>query len=155
MRRFKQELSFEECVEVLENAPRGVLSLNGDDGYPYAFPMNQIYLNGKLYFHSGKGGYKLESIDADGKASFCAMDEGFQKEGDWALNIKSVIVFGKVRKTDLDGEALQALKNLMKKFYPMPLESADIENKIAKDGPYVQMLEMTIEHMTGKLVNES
>ncbi len=27
MRRFKQELSHEECVEVLKNQPRGVLSV--------------------------------------------------------------------------------------------------------------------------------
>ncbi len=152
MRRFKQELSFEECVEVLEKAPRGVLSLNGDDGYPYAFPINQMYLNGKLYFHSAKEGYKMDAIDRNEKASFCAMDEGFKKEGDWALNIKSVIVFGKIRKVDLDGEALKSLGDLIKKFYPMPV---DIDAKIANNGHHVQMMEMTIEHMTGKLVNES
>lgn len=35
MRRFKQELSKEECMEILKNEPRGVLSVLGDDGYPY------------------------------------------------------------------------------------------------------------------------
>ena len=41
MRRFKQGLTREECVEILKNEPRGVLSLIGDDGYPYGLPMTQ------------------------------------------------------------------------------------------------------------------
>ena len=43
MRRFKQALSQEECIEVLQNEPRGVLSLSGDDGYPYGIPMDHWY----------------------------------------------------------------------------------------------------------------
>ena len=43
MRRFKQELSKEECIEVLKNEPRGVLSVLGDDCYPYGIPMNHWY----------------------------------------------------------------------------------------------------------------
>ena len=29
MRRFKQEITREECIEVLKKAPRGVLSMHG------------------------------------------------------------------------------------------------------------------------------
>ena len=35
MRRFKQEISAEECVEVLCTAHRGILAFNGENGYPY------------------------------------------------------------------------------------------------------------------------
>lgn len=50
MRRFKQVLSQEECIEVLKNEPRGVLSLIGEDGYPYGIPMDHWYCeeDGKL-----------------------------------------------------------------------------------------------------------
>ena len=53
MRRFKQQISEEECREVLNNAKRGVLSLLGEDGYPYGLPINHWYCeeDGKLYFH--------------------------------------------------------------------------------------------------------
>ena len=34
MRRFNQQITDEECIEVLKNTKRGVLSLIGDDGYP-------------------------------------------------------------------------------------------------------------------------
>ena len=53
MRRFKQQISDEECKEVLTSEPRGVLSVLGDDGYPYGIPMDHWYseTDGKLYFH--------------------------------------------------------------------------------------------------------
>ena len=97
MVRKKQQLTKEEAIELLKKEPRGVLSLLGDDGYPYGVPIDHWYNpeDGKLYFHCGKRGHKIDAIRSCDKASFCVCDEGYRKEGDWALNIKSVIVFGK------------------------------------------------------------
>ena len=41
MRRQKQTISAEECVELLKSETRGVLSMIGDDGYPYGVPTPQ------------------------------------------------------------------------------------------------------------------
>ena len=43
MRRFKQEISQEECIRVLKEQPRGVLSIIGEDGYPYGVPLDHWY----------------------------------------------------------------------------------------------------------------
>ena len=43
MLRKKQQLSQEECIAILKNEPRGVLSVLGDDDYPYGMPMNHCY----------------------------------------------------------------------------------------------------------------
>ena len=53
MRRSPQALTKEEIVEVLKKETRGVLSVQGDDGYPYGVPINHYYdeETGKLYFH--------------------------------------------------------------------------------------------------------
>ena len=48
MRRFKQQISDEKCVEILTNEPRGVLALYGENGYPYALPLDHLYDDGKL-----------------------------------------------------------------------------------------------------------
>ena len=48
MRRFKQQISEEKCVEILTREPRGVMAFAGDDGYPYAIPLNFVYDDGKL-----------------------------------------------------------------------------------------------------------
>ncbi len=72
---------------------RGVLSLIGDDGYPYGLPIDHWYCeeDGKIYFHGAKEGHKIDAIKACDKVSYCVYDEGYRKEGDWALNIKSLI----------------------------------------------------------------
>ena len=36
-------LSQDECKAILLSEVRGVLAVNGDDGYPYALPMNFYY----------------------------------------------------------------------------------------------------------------
>lgn len=77
---------------------RGVLSVLDDNGYPYGILMNHWYNeeDGKLYFHGAKTGHKLEAIKNYDKVSFCVYDSGYRNEGEWALNIKSVVVFGRM-----------------------------------------------------------
>ena len=70
MRRFKQQLSKEECENILRAQKRGVLAVLGDEGYPYAVPLNFVYDNGCIYFHSAVAGHKLEAIRAYDKGSF-------------------------------------------------------------------------------------
>lgn len=152
MRRFKQELSERECIDVLEREPRGVLAVHGEDGYPYALPMDYIYLDGKLYFHCAREGHKLDAISEDNRVSFCVMDQGYREEGQWALNIKSVVIFGKIRTITSAEETLNMVRQLGLKYYPTP---EDVEVEISKAISRVLILELTIDHMTGKLVNEA
>ncbi len=154
MRRFKQEITKEECVEVLKSAPRGILAFHGENGYPYAIPLNQYYdeEDGKLYFHGAKEGLKLDLMAADNKVCFTAMDEGFVKEGEWALNIKSVVCLGRLETVTDHEKVLQQARMLARKCYPSE-EAA--EEEVIKAGARVNVLAMTIDRMTGKLVNES
>ena len=95
MIRKNKQLSREECVKLLKTEKRGVLSVIGDGGYPYGMPMNHYYndSDGNIYFHCGKIGHRLDSIKGDDKVSFCVCDKGYANDGEWALNVKSVIVF--------------------------------------------------------------
>ena len=152
MRRIGQQLSDEECIKILESEPRGVLAVNGEDGYPYALPIDYIYLDGKLYFHCAKSGHKLDAIRADGRVSFCVMDKGYVKEGEWALNIKSVIVFGRISIVEDETERKELVRKIGLKYYPT---AEAVDNLIARAIDRIEILEMTVDHMTGKLVNES
>lgn len=154
MRRFKQELSQEQCVEILKKEPRGVLSLLGDDGYPYGLPITHWYDEeaGKIYFHGAKSGHKIDAIKNCDKASFCVYDEGYRKEGEWALNINSVIVFGRIRIVEDPEKVKKICVRLCEKFTD---DKEYMEHELLHSGPAVLCLELTPEHMTGKLVNES
>ncbi|WP_082334353.1 pyridoxamine 5'-phosphate oxidase family protein [Selenomonas sp. GACV-9] len=154
MRRFKQQITNEECREVLKDTKRGVLSLLGEDGYPYGVPINHWYCveDGKLYFHGAKTGHKLEAIKKCDKASFCAYDEGYRKEGEWALNIKSVIVFGRISLVSDEALSRKICTHLVGKFTD---DEEYLQKELKNALSRVQCLEMSIEHMTGKLVNEA
>ena len=154
MRRFKQQISREECIRILKEQLRGVLSVIGDDGYPYGLPIDHWYCeeDGKIYFHGAKEGHKIDAISRCDKASFCVMDQGFHKEGEWALNINSVIVFGRIRKVTDPEKAKEICTNLCRKFTD---DEAYLAHELEHAFPRVQCLELTPEHMTGKLVNES
>ena len=154
MRRFKQQISEAECIRILKEQPRGVLSLIGDDGYPYGIPLDHWYCedDGKLYFHGAKDGHKIDAIASCDKVSYCVMDEGFRKEGEWALNINSVIVFGRISLVTDPEKAKLICTNITRKFTD---DEAYLAHELEHAFPRVQCLELTPEHMTGKLVNES
>ncbi len=147
-----QELSPSECREILKQEVRGVLAVNGDDGYPYALPINFYFdgENNKIYFHSGKGGHKLDSIANSDKVSFCVNDRGYRKDGHWSLNIKSVIVFGRIHIVDDWSDGLMV--NFCKRFTE---DMNYIDSEIKKYRNNTTVLCLEIEHMTGKLVNEA
>ena len=154
MIRKKQQLTREECVRILKEEKRGVLSVTGDDGWPYGMPLNHWYCeeDGRLYFHSGMLGHKVDALRRDARASFCVYDRGFVREGEWALNIRSVIVFGRVEfVTDRD-ELIRIARELSYKFTS---DEEYIEAEIRRSGPKTLMFALVPEHMTGKIVNES
>ena len=78
MRHFKQQISEEECIRILKEQPRGILSMIGDNGYPYGIPLDHWYSekDNRLYFHCAKTGHKLDAIAACDKVSYCVMDKG-------------------------------------------------------------------------------
>ena len=156
MRRFKQQISEEECIRILQEEKRGILSMHGEDGYPYGIPMNHWYNpeNGKLYFHCAKTGHKLDAIRKNDKVSYCVYDQGFRKDGNWALNIRSVVVFCRARIVDDAEDDLRRriAVGLCRKFTD---DEAFLQKELVNAMPRAAFLELTPDHMTGKLVNES
>ena len=152
--RKNKALSVEECIHILETEKRGVLSVNGDNNYPYGMPMNHWYNkeNEKIYFHCGKIGHRLDSLKKDDKVSFCVFDEGYRKSGEWALNIKSVIVFGKIKIIDDLNRIIDITTKLSHKFTQ---DDTYIKTEIEKYANKTLLLELIPEHICGKSVEES
>ena len=152
--RIKQQLPREECIRLLQQQPRGVLSVMGDDGYPYGLPIDHWYNSedGRIYFHSGMQGHKVDAIRRCDKASFCIYDEGSRISGDWALNIRSVIVFGRVRIIEDPAKAIELTRRLSYKYTS---DSAFIEDEIRKYGHETLVFTLIPEHITGKITREA
>ena len=151
--RKKQALSHRQCIDILSRELRGVLCVQGDDGYPYGMPMNHWYNeeDGKLYFHSGMTGHKVDAMKACDKASFCVMDKGETVEGDWALNFNSVIVFGRLQIVEDQKTAVELIRKLS---YHFTDRKEYVEYEIAQAAARTLCFCLTPEHITGKRVNE-
>ena len=151
MRRKMQALTAEETAEILKRNTSGVLSLNGDDGYPYGVPLSYVYLDSKLYFHCAGAGHKLDSILKDDKVSFCVIDQDQVVGEEYTTYFRSVIAFGRARVLE-GAEKLRPLVELCEKYYPGHLEQTRQEAEHALKN--VSIVEVTIEHMTGKTAME-
>ena len=72
IRKKKNQISTEAAEQLLREARRGILAVNGREGYPYAIPINYYYDREaqKIYFHGARAGHKAEAIRACGKVCF-------------------------------------------------------------------------------------
>lgn len=151
LRRIKQTASQEECIALLESAPRGVLAVHGENGYPYGLPVNYVFMDGRIYFHCAKEGHKVDALRADDRVSFTILSEPVKNEGEWWYCFTSVIVFGRVSEINDPEKADKVLRSLGSKYFP---EGYDMETDIIRNGPHALILELTIDHVSGKHVRE-
>ncbi len=148
MRRKNQVLSAEESIQILKRATSGVLAVSGDDDYPYAVPLSYVYHDNKIYFHGAKAGHKLDGITRNEKVSFCVIDQDQVIQDEYTTYFRSVIVFGRARVMD-EEEKRRALEILTARYSP-DIEEARRSQAIDKELKAVCMIELEIEHMSGK-----
>lgn len=153
VRRVKSEISVEAAKELLRTNKRAAFAVNGDDGYPYAIPIDFYYdePENRIYFHCARVGHKLDAIRANDKVCFTTWNDGEKVEGDWAYYVSSCVVFGRARLVTDRALTEEKLRVFANKYYPTPEEAeAEIQKDIAK----VQLVAIDIEHISGKRVHE-
>lgn len=153
MRRKKQQLTEEECIEILARNTSGVLAVSGDEGYPYAVPLSYVSDGNKIYFHCAKSGHKLDAIQRNCKASFCVIDQDMIVPEKYTTYFRSIIAFGKMRIVQDDKTKRAAIEKLAVKYAPD--DSADNRQQaIDREWAPLCILEMSIEYITGKAAKE-
>lgn len=153
MRRKERAISDEEAKKLLLLGRRGVLAINGDDGYPYAIPVNYFYdmEQGKIYFHGSRAGHKVDSLKKDDRVCFTVYGNEHFKEGEWAPYMQSTVVFGRCHLIDDITTTEAKVRELALKYYP---NKEEVETEITKSLKGVQLYEITIEHLSGKQIQE-
>ncbi len=149
LRREKQALPQRECEAILQRGETCVLALAGDDGYPYAVPVNYCYAEGKIYIHCAKEGHKLDAIRRDPKASLAVIDCAKVLPEEYSTHYRSVIAFGRMRILEDEGEMRRALSLFAAHLAPEESEEARLR-EIDRWFPSVSVLEFTPEHSSGK-----
>ena len=148
MRRVRQQLTNETCLEILRNATSGTLAVLGDADYPYAVPLSFVYTDGIIYFHSAKSGHKIDAIMHHDKASFCVIDKDEIHGDEFTTYFRSVIAFGRITIVSSLVEKLEGAKLLGRKYKPG--DEAALTRELEKGLAHMELLRLDIEHLTGK-----
>lgn len=151
MRRFNQLLSKEETEAVMARCSNGVMACMGDDGYPYAVPLNYVYHNGIIYFHSAKEGHKVDAINNTPKVSFAVIDKDTIVSEKYTSYFRSAIAFGKARIVE-GPERQEAFRALVDKYSGDRPED-EKQNEINRCSR-AYIIAIDVEHMTGKEAKE-
>lgn len=153
MRRPKNAIPNEQAKKLLREEKRGVIAMNGDDGYPFAIPVDYFYdeTAGKIYFHGAKSGYKVDALRRCDKVCFTVYGGETIREEAWAPYLRSVVVFGRCRLLEQSPETMALLKRFAMKYYP---EEQLADEEIRQDGAAAQLFEIEIHHLSGKEVQE-
>lgn len=148
MRRHKQLLNTDYAKDMLNRGTSGVLAVHGDDDYPYAVPLSYVYHGGRLYFHVATSGHKLDAIRENDKVSFCVILQDNPVGERFTTYYMSVIAFGRARIIDDVEEKKRTIQILSDRYFPEMKEKS--EEEISGSFERFHMIEMEIEHITGK-----
>lgn len=146
MRRFKQQLPVEEVERILRNGKYCVLAVLGDDGYPYAVPVNYVYDGTAIYIHSAAQGHKIDALKRNPKCSMCIVDKDDVIPEEFTSYFRSVIAFGEARFIESTDEKVTALRLLGEKYSPGIDSKAEIDRFIKT----VCIIKISIESVSGK-----
>lgn len=151
LRRKNQEIAIDECKTILAKSKRAVLSVNGDDGYPYAIPINYTYdiKENAIYLHGAKEGHKIDALKKSDKVSFTTWQE--KEKIEFGYKVDSVVVFGRA-------ELVNDIESIKKKLWDIGNKYHQNDefnkNEIEKNIDKVQIIKINIECITGKHVKE-
>jgi uncharacterized protein len=151
MRRKEKEITEKAIIEeVLKENEVGRLA-TAVDNQPYVVPLNYVYFDGKVFFHSHKDGTKMRNIAKNSRVCF-EVDSGEivkgEKPCDFTWKYRSVIVSGKASIIIDPARRLTALKRLSDKYSPgkgKMLTAEDLEKN-----PQLVLVEIIVDEMTGK-----
>ena len=93
----------------------------------------------------------MDALKRDDKVCFTVYGNETVKEEAWAPYLQSVVVFGRCRLLDDQEEALALTRRIAEKYYP---GQELIEEEIQRSGKAVQVYEISIEHLSGKEIQE-
>ena len=146
MRRFKQLLPAEEVEKILRNGKYCVMAVSGDDGYPYAVPVNYVYDGTSIYIHSAAQGHKIDALRRNPKCSLCIVDKDDVIPEEFTSYFRSVIVFGEANFVESVEDKVAALRLLGGKYSPGINPEAEISRFIKM----VCIVRIDIDSVTGK-----
>ncbi|MCL6456796.1 MAG: pyridoxamine 5'-phosphate oxidase family protein [Gorillibacterium sp.] len=155
----QRDLRDQDKIDEFLTANRiGVIGMVGDE-YPYAVPVNFVWLNGSIYFHGMGSGKKVRLLEEKAAVCFTSYWE-FGTVTDPVpchadTSYRSVMAYGEAERVTDYVEAAEALQMVMNKytpgFYQQTMSPKMVERyRSAMDGNAVAVFRLTPKHLTAK-----
>lgn len=130
MRRADREMDEEFAIEVFKKAPYVTVSFVRKDNTPYCIPLSIAVKDKRtMYFHCAKEGEKLDCIAENANVSLSAVSRCKPtigpKDGNFTLEFKSAVAFGKASIVEDDNEKIEALRTICERFLPEHMDGFD------------------------------
>ena len=152
--RRKDRLAANEVgIELLKNCDHGILSVIGDDDYPYGVPVNYAYKDNCIYIHCYLSGHKVDAVKKNPKVCMTVIGNAEVLKDQIATNYTSVIAFGKAEVVSPPEEKIRkiAFDAIIDKY--IPGEGERTSKYIAENDKDTSVIKIQIEHMTCKQRN--
>jgi len=149
LRRADRSLPIDNANEFLKKENYGVLSVLGDDDYPYGIPVCYVYYDNFIYIHCFLDGHKVDAVRKHSKVCFTVFGETEVLPDEISTNYTSVVVFGTAEVLPMENETERqtALEVIGIKYCPGNQNLATyIKNSKAK----TNIIKINIDQMTGK-----
>lgn len=152
IKRRNRALSEAEAREILARAEHGVLATVGEDGWPYAVPLNHVLIGNAIYAHCARKGHKLDNIAHEARVSYCAVATGTVSPDEFTCYYESAILYGRAALVTDEEERVRTLRLLTERFgnsHEGGFEELFSEH-MRGHGRGTAMIRIEIEHITGK-----
>jgi hypothetical protein len=151
MRHKENEIQEKEEIEtILDNAPVGRIGTSYQNR-PYIVPINFVYHQGNVYFHSSNEGQMHAYMEANNQVCFEVDELGeiipSQDPCEFSFKYRSIVAFGKVRFLHDPMEKKAILARLVQKYDARKIARGPIPLEKLND---VVVGEISIEAITGK-----
>ena len=148
MHHKERQLPEEETQALLSRGKEGILAVNGDEGYPYAVPVNYIYMDDAIYIHTAPYGYKMESVTKNSKVCFTAIISSEIIEADTTTKYESVIAVGDAAVISDTAQKRKIMEAIVQRLAPSNVSGGlqTIEKLLSSVG----IIRIDITELTGK-----
>lgn len=133
-------LSYTKTLEVLERQCYATIGCIIDK-LPYTYSMNYVMLDGHMYFHTGKNGYKLKALDSIASV-MVVEDLGMAYNG--THNFRSIQILGRLQENKDKALNTAILQKYIDKLNPnhAPLNDVMLDRTL--------VYEITFDYMMGR-----
>lgn len=153
MRKESREMDSQWALEVMHKAPYITVSFTDKDGKAYGLPLSLASDDDvHWYFHGALEGKKMDAIMAHPEVCLSAVTRCTPtigpKDGNFTLQYKSAVAFGKAEIVTNDEEKIHGLRVISERFLPQHMDAFD--EAIARSLSRTSVVKITLTEVTGK-----